>query len=153
MGIKILAIERQKNKAIDSLCQDYLDRIKHNIPVTLQLLPSSKIDDPEKQKVNETAQLVKHLKESDTVVICDENGTVYNSQGFSKFIEKQLAHLRGDLVFIIGGSYGLDHAQLSPYKSSIKLSEFVLPHHIARLVLIEQVYRALSILKNTGYHH
>lgn len=153
MGIRILAIERQKNKAIDSLCQDYLERIKHLIPVTLQLLPSAKIEDPEKQKIQETASLIKNLRESDTVIICDENGKTYTSIAFSKFIEKQLVHLRGDLVFIIGGAYGFDQTQLKNYPHALRLSEFVFPHHLARLVLIEQIYRAFSIIKNTGYHH
>lgn len=152
MALIILAIERQKNKEIDTLCAEYVSRLGHFIPTKIKTIPNSKIEDPEKQKVAETTALLKQVKPSDTLILCDEFGQTHTSKSFSKFIEKQLVNSRGDLIFVIGGSYGFDREQIKSYPS-IKLSEFVLPHHLARLVLTEQLYRAFTIIRNTGYHH
>jgi 23S rRNA (pseudouridine1915-N3)-methyltransferase len=67
-------------------------------------------------------------------------------------IEGELSNIRGKLIIGIGGAYGFTQEALKNYPS-IKLSDLTFPHHLARLVLIEQVYRAYNIQKGTGYHH
>lgn len=135
------------------MCEEYLDRIKHYVPAQIILIPNAKVKDIDQQQSIETELLLKQVKSTDLLVVCDEKGQNFSSVGFSEFIQKQLNHSRGDIVFLIGGAHGFDFSKFKTDYTKIKLSEFVLPHQIARLVLIEQIYRAWSILKNTGYHH
>lgn len=150
--ILIAAIENHKNAEIDALCNDYVKRCGPMHSVQLQLLPAARTPDPETQKIKESETLLKIMKPGDTLILCDERGKSFNSRGFASFIEKTLAQSRGKIIFAIGGAYGFTDA-LRQQHPCIKLSEFVFPHHLARLVLTEQIYRALNILKGTGYHH
>jgi 23S rRNA (pseudouridine1915-N3)-methyltransferase len=150
--IIIAAIENHKNPEIDALCNDYVKRCSPMHAVKLELLPAARTPDPEVQKAKESETLLKLMKPGDTLILCDERGKSFTSRGFSTYIEKTLSQSRGKLIFAIGGAYGFTEAMRNQYPC-IKLSEFVFPHQLARLVLSEQIYRALNILKGTGYHH
>lgn len=120
--------------------------------VKLELLPAARTPDPEVQKSKETETLLKLMKPGDTLILCDERGKTFSSRGFATYIEKTLSQSRGKIIFAIGGAYGFTDKIRNQYPS-IRLSDFVFPHQLARLVLTEQIYRALNILKGTGYHH
>lgn len=150
--ILIAAIENHKNPEIDALCNDYVKRCSPMHAVKLELLPAARTPDPEAQKAKESDTLLKLIKPGDTLILCDERGKSFTSRGFSTFVEKTLAQSRGKIIFAIGGAYGFTETLRSQH-TCIKLSEFVFPHHLARLVLTEQIYRSLNILKGTGYHH
>ncbi len=152
MGILVVYIENHKNASIEALCQDYIKKTQGSFAIKSVALPSSKVTDPKKQQELETAAIIKQCKINDRLILCDERGAVYTSIQFSNFIANELVNSRGNLVFAIGGAYGFTQEALKNH-STIKLSEFVLPHQIARLVLIEQLYRAFQIQKGTGYHH
>ena len=152
MSLVIYAIENKQEKDIDHLCDKYLKRIKAYHKIDLQKLPAAKVKDPAAQKAKESETIASKIKPGDTLILCDEHGQEFNSKQFSAFVEKQFSQLRGRLIFAIGGAYGFTE-ELKKKHTSIKLSEFVLPHHIARLVLVEQIYRAISIQRNMPYHH
>lgn len=152
MAIVIAVIENHKNKEIDSLCADYLKKLTGTYATKLEILPAARVTDPVQQKAKETETILKICKPGDKLVLCDEHGKTYESIGFSKFIENELSNIRGKLIIAIGGAYGFTAEALKQYPS-IKLSDLTFPHHLARLVLIEQVYRAYNIQKGTGYHH
>ncbi len=152
MAIVIAVIENHKNKEIDSLCADYLKKLTGTYATKLEILPAARVTDPNQQKAKETETILKLCKPGDKLVLCDEHGKTFESIGFSKFIETELSNIRGKLIIAIGGAYGFTAEALKQYPS-IKLSDLTFPHHLARLVLIEQVYRAYNIQKGTGYHH
>ena len=152
MAIVIAVIENHKNKEIDSLCADYLKKLTGTYATKLEILPAARVTDPAQQKAKETETILKLCKPGDKLVLCDEHGKQFESIGFSKFIENELSNIRGKLILAIGGAYGFTSEALKQYPS-IKLSDLTFPHHLARLVLIEQVYRAYNIQKGTGYHH
>ena len=152
MAIVIAVIENHKNKEIDSLCADYLKKLTGTYATKLEILPAARVTDPAQQKAKETETILKLCKPGDKLVLCDEHGKQLESIGFSKFIENELSNIRGKLILAIGGAYGFTSEALKQYPS-IKLSDLTFPHHLARLVLIEQVYRAYNIQKGTGYHH
>lgn len=152
MAIIIAYIESHKNAQIEALCQDYLKKLQGIFSTKTWNIPSSKVSQPEQQQVIESEALRKRLKPSDTLILCDERGNSYSSPKFSSWIQQKLNHSRGDLIFAIGGAYGFSE-ELRKQHECIKLSDFVFPHQIARLVLTEQIYRAYQISKNTGYHH
>ena len=152
MAIVITAIENHKNKEIDLLCADYIKKLNGPYATKLEILPAARVTDPAQQKIKETETLLKLCKPGDKLILCDEHGKLYDSISFSQMIEGELSNIRGKLIFGIGGAYGFTQEALNNYPS-IKLSDLTFPHHLARLVLIEQVYRAYNIQKGTGYHH
>ena len=152
MSLAIYVIENKANKDIDSLCETYLKRIKNYHKVVLHKLPAARVKDPEAQKIKESDSIEAKVKPGDTLILCDELGKEFTSKQFSHYLEKEFSQLRGRVIFAIGGAYGFTE-ELKKKHTSIKLSQFVFPHHLARLVLVEQIYRAISIQRNMPYHH
>ena len=152
MAIVIAYIESHKNDHIEALCKDYLKKMQGVFATKVLTIPSSKVSAPEQQQILESESLLKKVRPTDTLILCDERGKSFTSPKFSKWIEEKLNYSRGDLIIAIGGAYGFSQ-DLRQNHECIKLSDFVFPHLIARLILIEQIYRAYQISKNTGYHH
>lgn len=105
----------------------------------------------EEIKIQEAKLLKKHLA-GGTIISLTDKGRQFDSHKFSKKIESWLARSSGELRFVIGGPYGLDDSIIKSANDSISLSPFTFSHQIVRLVLLEQLYRAFSILHNTDYH-
>ena len=152
MSILIAAIENHKDSAIDDLCEKYLQRLNGPWKTTLQRLPAARVKEPDKQKQIETETFQKLIKPEDVVLLCDENGKTLTSNAFSNLIQTKLDTLRGRLIIGIGGSYGFTQEFIKMH-NCIRLSDMTLPHHLARLLLCEQLYRAMSIQKGSAYHH
>lgn len=150
--IVVAAIENHKNPEIDFLCADYLKRCAPMHTVKIALLPAARTPDPEIQKIKESETLRKFMKAGDTLILCDERGKSFTSKGFAHYLDKTLSQSRGKIVIAIGGAYGFTETLRNEYPS-IRLSDWIFPHHLARVVMTEQIYRALTILKGTGYHH
>lgn len=152
MSIVIAAIENHRDSEIDGLCRKYLQRLNGPWKTELLLLPAARVKEPEKQQETESQTLLKNTKPGDILLLCDERGQSFTSTEFSYLMQKELAALRGRIIIGIGGAYGFTPQFLSQHRS-IRLSNLTFPHHLARLVLAEQLYRAMCIAKNTGYHH
>ncbi len=152
MSILIAAIENHKEPGIDDLCEKYLQRLNGPWKTTLLRLPAARVKEPGKQKQIETETLQKIIKPEDVVLLCDENGKTFTSSAFSTLIQSKLDTLRGRLIIGIGGSYGFT-PEFMKMHACIRLSDMTLPHHMARLLLCEQLYRAMSIQKGSAYHH
>lgn len=152
MALVLAAIENHRDAEIDALCSKYLQRLTGPWKTELLLLPAARVKDPDMQKKTETATLLKILKPGDTLILCDERGKTLDSPAFANMIIKQLSDIRGKLIFAIGGAYGFAPEALKQFPT-IRLSDLTFPHHLARLVLAEQIYRAMCIDKGTGYHH
>ncbi|MEO6613519.1 MAG: 23S rRNA (pseudouridine(1915)-N(3))-methyltransferase RlmH [Chitinophagaceae bacterium] len=93
------------------------------------------------------------LSKDDYLVALDERGKQFNSEGLAKFVQARANESIKQLVFLVGGAYGLDEAVIKRAGIVWSLSELVFPHQLVRLILAEQVYRACTILKNEKYHH
>jgi len=109
---------------------------------------------PEYIKVKETLSIIENTRKTKwTIILLDERGTSMQTRAFAEMIEDAKNNSE-DITFIIGGSYWVDLELFAdiPHKT-LKISDFVMPHSLALLVLIEQVYRAHEIMKGSGYHH
>lgn len=104
-------------------------------------------------KEEEGAGIVKQLKDGDFVVLLDERGKDIDTPGLSKLLDTHLQQGTKRLVFIIGGAFGVDESVKERANATYKLSSLVFPHMLVRLMLIEQLYRANSILEGGKYHH
>jgi 23S rRNA (pseudouridine1915-N3)-methyltransferase len=150
--ILIAAIENHKNPEIDVLIAEYLKRLQPLHAVSLTLLPAARVNSSEQQQIKETEALLKLAKPGDTLFLLDETGKQTNSLEFSNLITQSLNQSRGKIIFCIGGAYGFT-AEAKQKFPKLKMSDWVFPHQIARLVLVEQIYRSFNIIKGTGYHH
>jgi 23S rRNA (pseudouridine1915-N3)-methyltransferase len=93
------------------------------------------------------------LDKEDLLVALDERGKQLSSEGLAQFIQAKANESTRNIVFLIGGAFGIDEAVLKRAGFTWSLSSLVFPHQLVRLILAEQIYRACTILKNEKYHH
>ncbi len=104
-------------------------------------------------KESEGAAILKNIKEGDFVVLLDERGKDIDTPGVAKLLDQHMQSGTKRLVFIIGGAFGVDDSVKTRANATLKLSSLVFPHMLVRLILLEQLYRATSILDGGKYHH
>jgi 23S rRNA (pseudouridine1915-N3)-methyltransferase len=108
---------------------------------------------PASDKAEEGKAIQKYLKDGDYIVLLDERGRDIDTPALAALLDKQLQGGTKRLVFIIGGAFGVDAAVAARAHTTVKLSSLVFPHMLVRLILVEQLYRAQSILSGGKYHH
>jgi len=147
-------------KAHESFVKEGIDmfskRIQHYYPVEWKIIASPKnasslslID----QKRLEGEVILNLLQTDDILVALDEKGKQFTSEQLAQLIQKQANESTRNLIFLIGGAYGLSDAVLKRANIKWSLSHLVFPHQLVRLILAEQVYRACTIIRNEKYHH
>ena len=156
MQIKLLAIGKTDNKAIQTLIDDYSSRLGHYIRFELEVIPDlkqSKSLSESLQKEKEGELILKKLSSSDELILLDERGKTYSSLEFSDYLQKKMNSGLKQLVFVIGGPYGFSEAVYSRANGKISLSKMTFSHQMIRPFVVEQLYRAMTILRNEPYHH
>ncbi|PJB12361.1 MAG: 23S rRNA (pseudouridine(1915)-N(3))-methyltransferase RlmH [Flavobacteriales bacterium CG_4_9_14_3_um_filter_40_17] len=156
MNIKFLAIGKTDDERLKGMVADYVKRLKHYLPFEMEVVPDLKNNknlSEIQQKEAEGKLILSRLALSDYVVLLDEKGKSFSSVGFSDWMQKQLLAGRKNLIFLIGGPYGFSEEIYRRAQSNISLSEMTFSHQMVRLIFIEQLYRACTILKNEPYHH
>ena len=143
MGIKIFVIGKTKDKRIKSLIDDYISRIKRWIPLELIYL---KEKDKEIDK-----DFTKHFHNKSFNVVLSDDGKEFDTITFTNFIKETI--LYKNIYFFVGGPYGFSENVKDNADLILSLSKMTFPHEISILLLTESLYRALSILKGTHYHH
>jgi 23S rRNA (pseudouridine1915-N3)-methyltransferase len=134
----------------------YEQRLKHYIAfetIVIPALKNTKALSVEQQKQKEGELIMKLIQNSDKLILLDENGKEYNSVEFSGFIQQQMNSGIKNLVFVVGGPYGFSEEIYKRANGKISLSRMTFSHQMVRLFFVEQVYRAMTILKNEPYHH
>lgn len=156
MKIKLLWIGKPDADDLDTALRQYLQKIKFYTPfevVTIPYLKNTKSLSMDEQKKREGELILKKIEPSDYIVLLDERGKEYTSEGFAQFIQQQANSGLKTLVFIIGGPFGFSPAVYERRNSQIALSKFTFPHILTRLIFAEQLYRAFTILHHEPYHH
>ena len=128
--------------AVGRLRAPYADDVEHY----LKLLRPIKLEHVE---VREDAQVLSRIPERAFVVLLDDRGREFDSVAFAGWVEER-RHAGADVVFVVGGAFGLD---LPNVDLRLSLGRMTLPHQLARVILLEQLYRAHKILANEPYHH
>ncbi len=157
MTITIITVGAQSKQEYAALCQSYLKRLPRHIRVTWQLIkhgPGDRI----KSVRTESENILKSIPAQATVILLDERGRTLTSPElssamFSRHAAGTAAPGGHDVVFIIGGAYGVDRAVQNRADIVVSLGKLVYPHHIVRLILCEQIYRSYTIHTNHPYHH
>jgi 23S rRNA (pseudouridine1915-N3)-methyltransferase len=154
MKIRVLIVGKPANPDYGRLAEDYLKRIRRRLAIDLEAVRPEKI---ERLSVNEirdreAGQLLARLDVRDFCLALDRSGTVFNSEQFAARMNHWLQSGRRSLTFVIGGPVGLGDAVLQRADEKMALSSFTLAHELALVVLLEQLYRAFSILHGEKYH-
>lgn len=156
MNIKLLAIGKTDNKALQQLMDDYMKRLSFYVKFELDIIPDIKnvknLSEAQ-QKEKEGELILSKLSPTDQLVLLDENGKTFSSVGFSDELQKKMNSGIKTLVFVIGGPYGFSQEVYSKAQGKVSLSAMTFSHQMVRLFFIEQVYRAFTILRNEPYHH
>ncbi|MCI6182031.1 MAG: 23S rRNA (pseudouridine(1915)-N(3))-methyltransferase RlmH [Prevotella sp.] len=155
MKTELIVVGKTTNKHFIAAINDYLERIGHYMPFSVTVIPelrNAKSLSQQQQKDKEGEAILRLLQPSDTVVLLDERGKEPRSIELADWLQRQQQTARR-LVFIIGGPYGFSQQVYSRADSMLSLSRMTFSHQMVRLIFVEQLYRACTIIKGEPYHH
>ncbi|MDO8968010.1 23S rRNA (pseudouridine(1915)-N(3))-methyltransferase RlmH [Algoriphagus sp.] len=156
MQIKLIAIGKTDHPAIQKLIEEYSTRLGFYIRFEMEVIPdlkNTKSLSEQIQKEKEGDLILKKIQSADELILLDERGKTFSSIEFSEFLQKKMNSGLKQLVLVIGGPYGFSDAVYSRGNGKISLSKMTFSHQMIRPFLIEQLYRAFTILRNEPYHH
>lgn len=156
MKIAFMVVGKTTDTDLQKLQDQYCQRLKHYVNfenIVIPELKNTKSLSIEQQKDKEGELILKAIDPSDDVVLLDDKGKQYSSMGFSEFIQRKMNALTRRLVFVVGGPYGFSSAVYDRANAKLSLSLMTFSHQMIRLLFVEQVYRAFTILKGEPYHH
>ena len=155
MKITLLVVGKTNDARISSLIEEYKERLTHYVPFELVVLPdlkNAKALSEEQVKTAEGEAILRYVTPSMDVVLLDEHGREFRSVEYAAWLQKKMASGR-DLTLIIGGPYGFSKAVYERANGKISMSQMTFSHQMIRIMVIEQIYRAMTILKGEPYHH
>ncbi len=156
MEITLLLIGKTASKYLQPGIDDYCKRLKHYVPFSVQYLPdikNTKKMSEDQQKEAEGLQFLNFFNQSDCVILLDERGNEFTSMQFSDFLQKKMSSGLRRLIFVVGGPYGFAQSVYNRANGKISLSKMTFSHEMIRLFFIEQIYRAMTIMRGEPYHH
>ena len=153
MKIALVVIGKTDAGYLVEAINEYKNRLVHYIPFEMEVIPDIKnvknLSEVQ-QKEKEGELILKTLQSGDYLVLLDDKGKEFTSMQFSAYIEKKMHTIPKRLV---GGPYGFSEAVYKAASEKISLSKMTFSHQMIRLIFIEQIYRAMTILNNEPYHH
>ena len=153
MKITFLCTGKTSDKHVTELMQVYMKRIGNYCSFQVIETADVKSTGPVESKKKETLQLKKEIEKADHIVLLDETGKEMSSKKFAEFIEKKQLMRKKHLIFVIGGAHGFSDEIYKMAHEKISLSQMTFPHQLIRVLFLEQLYRAFTILHNEPYHH
>lgn len=156
MKIHFWSVGKPHEAYVKSGIEIFTKRISHYYNVEWKIIPSVKnaesLSTTELKKA-ESDIVLKLLLQDDVLIVLDEKGKQITSENLAELINQKANQSTKNLIFLIGGAYGVDESILKRANFTWSLSQLVFPHQLVRLILAEQVYRACTILRNEKYHH
>lgn len=155
MKITLLVVGKTTNEHLIALIDEYQQRLKHYISFSLQVIPelkNAKSLTETQQKSLEAEMILRSIAPNTDLILLDEHGEMYRSVEWATFIEKKMA-TGHDVCFVIGGPYGFADAVYQRANGKVSLSKMTFSHQMVRLFFVEQIYRAMTILRGEPYHH
>lgn len=155
MKTELLVVGKTVNKHFIAGIEDYTERISHYMPFEMTVIPelkNTKSLTEEQQKEREGELLLRRFQPGDTVILLDEHGKEFRSIEFARWIARKQSTAR-KLFFVVGGPYGFSPAVYQRADEKISLSQMTFSHQMIRLIFVEQIYRACTIIKGEPYHH
>lgn len=156
MKATLLVIGRTVEKHYITAINDYLERINHFLSFNIEVIPelkNTKSLSMEQQKEKEGELMLKAFQPGDVIILLDEFGKEFRSMEFAEWMGRKMSTVNKRLVFVVGGPYGFPQKVYQAASEKISLSKMTFSHQMIRLIFVEQLYRAMSILNNGPYHH
>lgn len=156
MKIDLVLVGKSDQKYLQEGIDIYLKRLKHYCQFEMKVIPdlkSTKSLSEEQQKEKEGELIINQIKDSDFVILLDERGESLSSVDFAQLIEKKQVAGTRKLSFVIGGPYGFSKDVYAKANAKLSLSAMTFSHQMVRLLFIEQLYRAFTIINGEPYHH
>ena len=153
MKFVIISVGKEKDEISDDLIFHFQSRILRYLPIEWIFISHESLKDPPAQVGKESEKIISYLKKEDYVVLLDEKGREIKSESLAELIENRMVDSTRRMIFIIGGAYGVSDVVHERANYIWKLSSLVFPHMLVRVILLEQLYRAMTIIKGEKYHH
>lgn len=156
MKTLLLVVGRTVEPHFVTAINDYVQRTQRFIPFDMEVIPELKNTrnlTEEQQKAQEGELILKSIHAGDTVVLLDEHGKEFRSVDFAQWLQRKQTVVNKRLVFVVGGPYGFSPVVYDAAHEKISLSKMTFSHQMVRLVFVEQLYRALTIMNGMPYHH
>lgn len=156
MKTTLLVVGRTVEPHFVTAINDYVQRTRRYLSFDLEVIPelkNTKSLSEEVQKEKEGELILKSLQPGDVVVLLDEGGREMRSVEFATYMERKMSTVNKRLVFVIGGPYGFSSKVYAAAHEKMSLSRMTFSHQMVRLIFVEQLYRAMSILHGAPYHH
>ncbi len=152
MVFHVVAVGRVRNASLRAACEDYLERSQRYIKLQVREVAGARGSKSKTVVLREEGHAILRAAPSNArLVALSRTGRQLDSRAFAMALDQWKQHQR-DLAFLIGGAYGLGDAVRERCDDAIRLSDLTLPHELARVVLLEQIYRGNTILKGEPYH-
>lgn len=152
MKIRVLWVGKSRDAWVKEAIAEYAGRIKHYAPIEICEVRDEKGAEAEEMRRRECERLEKQIPPGATVVLLDERGDQPVSPALAAYVGKQRDAGVGEMVFVIGGAYGFSE-EFRRRGRLLALSKMTFTHQMVRVFLLEQIYRAFTILNNEPYHH
>ena len=155
MKICLLVVGKTNDALIEQLIDRYVARLRHYVPFDIQVIPDLKNTKnlSEAQQKQQEGEAILRAVEGSYVVLLDEHGIEYRSMTFARQLQTWMNASTRGLTFVIGGAYGFSPAVYERADAQISLSQMTFSHQMIRLLFVEQLYRAMTILRGEPYHH
>jgi 23S rRNA (pseudouridine1915-N3)-methyltransferase len=156
MKIHFLVVGKTTEKYMQTGIDEYVRRLLRYIPFSMEVLPELKNAKNltfEQQKEKDSQAILNVLQDGDYVVLLDEKGKEYSSVAFSDYLARKMQIVPKRLVFVVGGPYGFSAEMYDRANEKLSVSKMTFSHQMIRLIFVEQLYRAMTILRGEPYHH
>lgn len=156
MKITLLVVGKTTDKLMGQLIDGYAERVGHYLPFELRVVPelrNTRALSEAQQKEREGELILRELSPGDHVALLDEGGREFRSVEFAAHIDRRQSSGARRMVFVIGGPYGFSPAVYERASERVSLSRMTFSHQMVRLFFVEQLYRAMTILRGEPYHH
>lgn len=156
MKTTLLVVGKTTDKHIEALTNDYIRRISHYMPFEIDVIPKLKNAaslNATQQKEQEMLLIKKRLQDGDVLILLDEHGKELRSIELAAWFDRKKHSVTKRLVLLIGGPYGFHEEIYRMAHEKLSLSKLTFSHQMIRMILCEQIYRAMTILNGEPYHH
>lgn len=156
MNIRLILVGKTEESYLKTGIDKYAERLGHYCKFSIIEIPELKgvrALTREQIKEKEGALILKAVAPGDCLILLDERGKMFTSTEWAAHLEKKFLYSPRDITFVIGGSYGFDQAVYERADEKVSLSKMTFSHQLCRVIFLEQLYRAFTIIKGEPYHH
>lgn len=156
MKIVLMVVGKTSTNYLKVGIEEYVRRLSHYVAFDIQYLgdfKNAKSATENQQKTAEGRTILSSINAADHVILLDENGQEMTSVAWSQYLQRKMSSGVRRLVFVVGGPYGFSEEVYARANGKLSLSQMTFSHEMVRLIFVEQLYRAFTILNHEPYHH